>query len=56
MKKFFAAMLTLAGVLAVVSASHADTRRPRDPGVNAAPAQSARAHPAGCAVGRADAA
>jgi Skp family chaperone for outer membrane proteins len=35
MKKFFAAMLTLAGVLAVVSASHADTRRARDPGVNA---------------------
>jgi Skp family chaperone for outer membrane proteins len=35
MKKFFAAMLTLAGVVAVVSASHADTRRPRDPGVNA---------------------
>ena len=34
MKKFFAAMLTLAGALAVVSASHADTRRPRDPGVN----------------------
>ena len=34
MKKFFAAMLTLAGVLAVVSASHADTRRPLDPGVN----------------------
>ena len=35
MKKFSAAVLTLAGVLAVVSASHADTRRTRDPGVNA---------------------
>jgi Skp family chaperone for outer membrane proteins len=35
MKKFSAAMLTLAGVLAVVSVSHADARRTRDPGVNA---------------------
>ena len=35
MKKFSAAVLTLAGVLAVVSASHADARRTRDPGVNA---------------------
>jgi hypothetical protein len=34
MKKFSAAMLTLAGVLAVVGASEADTRRTRDPGVN----------------------
>jgi len=34
MKKFSAAVLTLAGVLAVVSASQADTRRTRDPGVN----------------------
>jgi hypothetical protein len=34
MKKFSAAMLTLAGVLAVVGASQADTRRTRDPGVN----------------------
>ena len=35
MKKFSAAVLTIAGVLAVVSASQADTRRTRDPGVNA---------------------
>ena len=35
MKKFFAATLTLVGVLAVVNASYADTRRTRDPGVNA---------------------
>ena len=35
MKKFSTAVLTLVSVLAVVSASHADTRRPRDPGVNA---------------------
>jgi len=35
MKKFSAVVMTLAGVLAVVSASHADTHRPRDPGVNA---------------------
>jgi Skp family chaperone for outer membrane proteins len=35
MKKFSAAMVALVGVLAVVSASQADTRRPRDPGVNA---------------------
>lgn len=35
MKKFSAAVLTLAGVLAVVGASDADTRRTRDPGVNA---------------------
>lgn len=35
MKKFPAAMLTVAGVLAVASASHADARRVRDPGVNA---------------------
>jgi hypothetical protein len=36
MKNFSAAMLTLAGVFAVVSASYADTpRRTRDPGVNA---------------------
>lgn len=35
MKKFSAAMLTLAGVLAVVGASQADARRTRDPGVNA---------------------
>src|ERR1044072_9854744 len=35
MKKYFAAVLTLAGVLAVVSASQADAQRPRDPGVNA---------------------
>ncbi len=35
MKKFFAAMLTLVGVFAVVNASYADTRRTRDPGVNA---------------------
>jgi CRISPR/Cas system-associated endoribonuclease Cas2 len=35
MKKFSAAVLTLAGVLAAVSASHADTHRPRDPHVNA---------------------
>ena len=35
MKKFFAVMLALAGVLAVVNASYADTRHARDPGVNA---------------------
>ena len=35
MKTLSAAVLTLAGVFAVVSASHADTRRTRDPGVNA---------------------
>jgi Skp family chaperone for outer membrane proteins len=35
MKTLSATLLTLAGVLAVVSASQADTRRPRDPGVNA---------------------
>ena len=35
MKKFSAMVLTLAGVLAAVSASHADDRRTRDPGVNA---------------------
>ena len=35
MKKFFAATLTLVGVFAVVNASYADTRRTRDPGVNA---------------------
>jgi Skp family chaperone for outer membrane proteins len=35
MKNLSAAMLALAGVFAVVSASHADTRRTRDPGVNA---------------------
>ena len=35
MKKFSAAVLMIAGVLAVVSASQADTRRTRDPGVNA---------------------
>ncbi len=36
MKKFSAAMLTFAGVAAVVSASYADApRRTRDPGVNA---------------------
>jgi hypothetical protein len=35
MKKFFAAMLTFVGVFAVVNASYADTRRTRDPGVNA---------------------
>ena len=35
MKKFSAVVLTLAGVFAVVSASQADTRRTRDPGVNA---------------------
>ena len=34
MKKFSAAVLTLAGVLAVVGASHADANRTRDPGVN----------------------
>jgi Skp family chaperone for outer membrane proteins len=34
MKKFSAAVLTLAGLLAVVSASHADAHRTRDPGVN----------------------
>ena len=33
MKKFSAVVLTLAGVLAVVSASHADAHRTRDPGV-----------------------
>lgn len=35
MKTLSAAVLTLAGVFAVVSASQADTRRTRDPGVNA---------------------
>jgi hypothetical protein len=35
MKKFSAAVLAIAGVLVVASASQADTRRPRDPGVNA---------------------
>jgi Skp family chaperone for outer membrane proteins len=35
MKTLSATLLTLAGVLAVVSASQADTRHPRDPGVNA---------------------
>ena len=35
MKKFFAATLTLVGVFAVVNAGYADTRRTRDPGVNA---------------------
>ena len=34
MKKFSAVVLTLAGAVAVVSASHADTHRTRDPGVN----------------------
>jgi Skp family chaperone for outer membrane proteins len=34
MKKFSAAVLTLAGIFAVVSASQADTHRTRDPGVN----------------------
>ena len=34
MKKLFAATLAFVGVLAVVNASHADTRRTRDPGVN----------------------
>jgi hypothetical protein len=34
MKKFSAVVLTLAGVLAVVGASHADANRTRDPGVN----------------------
>ena len=34
MKKFSAAVLTLAGVFAVVSASYADAHRTRDPGVN----------------------
>jgi Skp family chaperone for outer membrane proteins len=35
MKKFYAAVLTLAGVFAVVSVSQADAHRIRDPGVNA---------------------
>jgi Skp family chaperone for outer membrane proteins len=35
MNKFSAVVLTFAGVLAAASASHADTQRPRDPGVNA---------------------
>jgi hypothetical protein len=35
MKKLFAATLAFVGVLAVVDASYADTRRTRDPGVNA---------------------
>ncbi len=36
MKKFSAAVLTIAGLFAVVSASYADSpRRARDPGVNA---------------------
>ena len=35
MKTLSATVLTLAGVLAVVSASQADTRHTRDPGVNA---------------------
>ena len=34
MKKFSAVVLTLAGAVAVVGASHADTHRTRDPGVN----------------------
>jgi hypothetical protein len=34
MKKFSAVLLTLTGVVAVVSASHADAHRTRDPGVN----------------------
>src|ERR1044072_4272005 len=34
MKKYFAAVLTLAGVLGVVSVSQADAHRTRDPGVN----------------------
>jgi hypothetical protein len=35
MKTLSASLLTLAGVLAVASASQADTRHTRDPGVNA---------------------